>query len=466
MNLDPPSSILMIRQCLRNANKHCDTPYKHVTPLRIPSSTFIHHRRNFSRTATTSRTTNAAHLAQVEAASAKSNRIVQLVEKRVKLHQQLVAQLETPNDAEYSEHVNRIDKIKASKTIKELEPLVAAWKTYTENMESIKGAIQLMEDPDEVLRSMAEEELAASQSSVDSLIQEVFPKLLIPKSQTAENGAVVEIKAGAGGEEAGLFAADLFRMYTRYVDAWGADISARGAEEGGRGLGRGWKTNVLSQSISASMSGKDAFKEVVFEVEGRGAYDSLRWENGVHRVQRVPATETSGRMHTSAAAVVVLPLMEEKPAETSAATFFVDEKDVKVEVMRARGAGGQHVNKTESAVRLTHIPTGITVSMQDSRSQHANKAYAWKILRSRLFDLKLRQEAEENRKTRRTLVKGMDRSDKIRTYNYVQDRITDHRSGFTIMNLESVMDGEGLERVIESCRKMHEEEIISTLLEE
>lgn len=387
--------------------------------------------------------------------------IIKLVEQKMQLRQQLLEESMNGNDISTGNQSNHANKIKMSKTIKELEALVQPWEEWKRASAALEETVPLLQDSDPSLRSLAEEESVALQETLNTLVQEVLPPLLLPVSPTQDVSALVEIKAGAGGEEAGLFAGDLLRMYTRYVDLWGRDVSARGDPSGASG--KGWKTTIISESLTATTGGRPAYKEVTLEIKGRGAYDTFRWETGVHRVQRVPATETSGRMHTSAVAVVVLPLTENE-TEGDAALFEVDEKDVRLEVMRARGAGGQHVNKTESAVRLTHIPTGITVSMQDSRSQHTNKQYAWKVLRSRLFDRKLREDAERNRDTRRTLIKGMDRSDKIRTYNYVQDRVTDHRTGFSTMNLSNVLDGEGLEVIIDSCRKRNEEDAMAGLL--
>ncbi|KAG8839534.1 hypothetical protein FRC18_010313 [Serendipita sp. 400] len=420
----------------------------------------LYHRRFIHSVA--SKTSNAAHLAQLAERKERERHIIHLVEKRVQLRERLIAESLQTSEGDFN--VNHVDRIKMSKFVKELEPLMEPWEQWKSTVKALEESAPLLQDPDQSLRAMAEEESKSLQNTLDKLLQEVFPPILIPSSPTGEVSALVELKAGAGGEEASLFVADLLRMYLRYVDVWGPDISCRGADMN-RGGNRGWKATILSQTSGASGTSKESYKEVVLEVKGRGAYDTFRWETGVHRVQRVPATEASGRMHTSAVAVVVLPLTEESRAEASLLTFEVDEKDVKLEVMRARGAGGQHVNKTESAVRLTHLPTGITVSMQDSRSQHTNKQYAWKILRSRLFDLKLREDAERNRDTRRTLVKGMDRSDKIRTYNFVQDRVTDHRTGFTTMNLSHILEGEGLERVVDACRKRHEEDIMVGLLE-
>lgn len=252
-----------------------------------------------------------------------------------------------------------------------------------------------MDDSDEELRDMAVEENLALNSTLTWLVETEIPSLLLPPSTTSHLSAIIDLKSGVGGSEASLFLADLLRMYQRLVNS------------------RGWEASLISQNDATEGGG---VKDALLEIRGEGAYDVLRWESGVHRVQRVPTTESSGRVHTSTVAVIVLPLVEEDKQNQE--IFSID--DVKVEVMRARGAGGQHVNKTESAVRLTHIPTGITVSMQDERSQHQNKRRAFTVLRSRLMDIKLNQEMAERRATRRSLVLSADRSEKIRTYNYSQ----------------------------------------------
>lgn len=250
----------------------------------------------------------------------------------------------------------------------------------------------------------------------------------------------MEMKSGVGGSESSLFLGDLLRMYQRLANV------------------NRWKAQVVAQNDNDGGGTKDA----IIEIKGDGAYDALRFESGVHRVQRVPATESSGRVHTSTVSIVVLPLVEE--TDTQAEELF-SMSDIKLEVMRARGAGGQHVNKTESAVRLTHIPTGITVSMQDERSQHQNRRRAFQVLRSRLLDKKLTREMEERRDTRRNLVRGADRSEKIRTYNFAQERVTDHRIGLTLMNLSSVLEGDGIQDFIDAVKKDHADSILEDMLD-
>ncbi|KAF8154621.1 peptide chain release factor 1 [Crassisporium funariophilum] len=297
----------------------------------------------------------------------------------------------------------------------------------------------LLNDPDPTMRSLASDEFHDLSNTLTDTLHTTFPALLVPPSPTRHLSALMELKSGVGGSESSLFLSDLLRMYQRLAND--AD----------------WKATVVGKNATDAGGIKDA----IVEIKGQGVYDALRWESGVHRVQRVPATETSGRTHTSTVAIVVLPLVEETEAHDDD-LFSMD--DIKLEVMRARGAGGQHVNKTESAVRLTHIPTGITVSMQDERSQHQNRRRAFQVLRSRLLDQKLTRETAERRAARRGLVRGADRSEKIRTYNYAQDRVTDHRIGLTLMNLTAVMEGDGLQVFLNAIKKNHDEGVMEDML--
>lgn len=267
-------------------------------------------------------------------------------------------------------------------------------------------------EEDDELRKLIKEEIKLLEEKIERLEKEL-PLLLLPKDPNDEKNVIVEIRAGAGGEEAALFAADLMRMYQRYAER------------------KGWKVEVLD----IHETGLGGIKEVVLRVEGKGAYSRLKYESGVHRVQRVPVTEASGRIHTSTATVAILPEVDEIEVE-------IRPEDLKIETMRASGHGGQHVNRTESAVRITHIPTGIVVSCQNERSQHQNKAIALKILRAKLYELYQREQQEKIQKQRRSQVGTGERSEKIRTYNFPQNRVTDHRIGLTVYNLPEVLDGD------------------------
>ncbi|KAF8312132.1 peptide chain release factor 1 [Clavulina sp. PMI_390] len=337
--------------------------------------------------------------------------------------------------------------IQRAKTLKELEPLAQSWEQWTKCLEDLGETTTLLQDSDPEIRDMASEEHASlSQTLRDHFA--TFPSLLLPESQTSQFSALVEMKAGAGGDESTIFLSEMMRMYTRMAQ------------------NSSFTVEIVSFSPTDPAAGSSGGgKEAILEIKGPGAYDKFRFESGVHRVQRVPATETKGRLHTSTIAVVVLPTSDEKAADD---LDVVDPKDVRTDVMRAQGAGGQHVNRTESAVRLTHEPTGITVTMQDSRSQHANRAKAWQILRARLLDRKMLEEQKAQRDTRRNLVKSADRSEKIRTYNFPQDRLTDHRINYSVNNLDGVMEGgddSGLEEIISELQQNHSMAQIEEMLD-
>jgi peptide chain release factor 1 len=304
---------------------------------------------------------------------------------------------------------------------------VEAGRRYLRVTEEVAQSEELMRTESGELADMAREEVDRLRGEMDSLIGDLRT-LLVPRDPLDDRPAVVEIRAGAGGDEAALFAADLFRMYSRFSDH------------------RGWSVELASTSEGAL----DGLKEVIFVVRGKEAYGTLRYESGVHRVQRVPVTESSGRIHTSAASVAVLPEAEEVDVE-------IDPNDLKIDVFRSSGPGGQSVNTTDSAVRITHIPSGLVVTCQDEKSQHKNKAKAMKVLRSRLLDQQVAEQEAKRARERRLQVGTGDRSAKIRTYNYPQNRVTDHRINLTVHRLEAVMDGD-LDELVEALRSAGFEE--------
>jgi peptide chain release factor 1 len=297
--------------------------------------------------------------------------------------------------------------------------------------DQLQQARELVESAEDgELRELAQSEVHELEARIEQLEAEAR-ELLAPRDPLDDRAAVIEIRAGTGGDEAGLFAADLFRMYTRYAE------------------GRGWKAEVLSTS-EGTLGG---LKEVVFLVRGRNAYGTLRYESGVHRVQRVPETESQGRIHTSAATVAVLPEAEDVDLK-------IDPEDLKIDVFRSSGPGGQSVNTTDSAVRITHIPTGLVVTCQDEKSQHKNKARALRVLRSRLLDREIAQQEAERAQERRQQVGTGDRSAKIRTYNFPQSRVTDHRIGLTLHRLPEILDGD-LDDLLRELRMARREERLS-----
>ena len=310
---------------------------------------------------------------------------------------------------------------KLMKEQSEIAPIVEAYRKYKKAKQTVDESLEILDtETDEEIRELAKEDLSEAKKEIEELEQEM-KVLLLPKDENDDKNVVVEIRAGAGGDEAALFASELYRMYNRYAER------------------NGWK----SELVSVNEMGIGGMKEVVFMINGKGAYSKLKYESGVHRVQRVPVTESGGRIHTSTATVAVMPEAEDVDIE-------IDMNDCKFDVFRASGNGGQCVNTTDSAVRLTHIPTGIVISCQDEKSQLKNKDKALKVLKARLYDLELQKKQAEESAQRRSQIGTGDRSEKIKTYNFPQGRVTDHRIGFTSYRLESILDGDIFE-LIDNC---------------
>ena len=326
---------------------------------------------------------------------------------------------------------------KLCKEHSDMAPIVEKSREYKQNKAMIEDDTAMMDDPDtdKEFKEMLVDEIKTAKENIEK-IEEELKVLLLPKDPNDDKNVIVEIRGGAGGDEAALFAGDLFRMYSMYADS------------------KRWKTEVLN----LSEIGIGGIKEVTFMIEGEGAYSRLKFESGVHRVQRVPETESSGRIHTSTVTVAVLPEVDEVEVE-------INPDDLQIDTYRSSGAGGQHVNKTESAIRITHIPTGIVVACQDERSQHKNREAAMKMLRSRLYEKMERERSESIAADRKSQVGTGDRSERIRTYNFPQGRMTDHRIGLTLYKLEQIMNGD-LDEVIDALVTTDQSEKLKAQAEE
>ncbi|QRE72330.1 peptide chain release factor 1 [Methylobacterium aquaticum] len=321
--------------------------------------------------------------------------------------------------------------VQLSRELSELDSVVEAIRAFRAAESALRGVEEMIEEGDPEMRALAAEEKPEAEAARDAAAR-ALQLLLLPKDAADEKSAILEVRAGTGGDEAALFAGDLFRMYSRYADL------------------KGWRVEVISES-PGTMGG---YREVVAEVKGRGVFARMKFESGAHRVQRVPDTETQGRIHTSAATVAVLPEAEEVDIQ-------VNESDLKIDTMRAQGAGGQHVNKTESAIRITHVPSGIVIFVQEERSQHKNRARAMALLRAKLYDQERSQKDAARAADRKSQVGSGDRSERIRTYNFPQGRVTDHRINLTLYKLEEVIAGTALDEVVDALITEHQAALLA-----
>ncbi len=313
----------------------------------------------------------------------------------------------------------------------EIDPVVKCFNAYNQALEDIEAAEEMRADPE--MKELAEEELKDAQQRLEQLETEL-QKLLLPKDPNDNKNIYLEIRAGTGGDEAAIFAGDLFKMYSRYAEQ------------------QGWQVEILSENPGEH----GGYKEIISRIIGNGAYSKLKFESGAHRVQRVPETESQGRIHTSACTVAVMPEADEMEE------IDINPADLKIDTYRASGAGGQHVNKTDSAIRITHLPSGIVVECQEERSQHKNRAKAMSLLKAKLISEEENKRASEEAQTRRQLVGSGDRSERIRTYNYPQGRVTDHRINLTLYKLDEIMNG-GLEQVIEPLVNEHQADLLAAM---
>ena len=345
-------------------------------------------------------------------------------------YEELMLELNNPSVAEDQNRFRKLMKEQA-----DLSPLVEAYKQYKQAKKDVEESLALLEEEsDEEMRELAKEELSDAKERIETL-ENKLKILLLPKDPNDDKNIILEIRAGAGGEEAALFAAELYRMYVNYAES------------------HRWKVEI----VSLNESGIGGFKEVVAMVTGSGAYSKLKYESGVHRVQRVPETESGGRIHTSTATVAVM-------AEAEEVDVQIDMKDCRIDVMRASGNGGQCVNTTDSAVRLTHIPTGIVIYSQTEKSQLQNKEKAFRLLRSKLYDMELERQQNSEAEARRSQIGTGDRSEKIRTYNFPQGRVTDHRIGLTLYKLDKIMNGD-IQEIIDACIAADQAKRLSNLEE-
>ena len=356
--------------------------------------------------------------------------IIHKLETVKERHEEISAELADPNVIN-----NQNEFTKLSKEYAQLEPIVKKFNEYQSTIEDLSSAKEMANDPDEDLKAMALDEIQNTEQQIEQLENEL-QTLLLPKGRHDESNVFLEIRAGTGGDEAAIFAGDLFRMYSRYAE------------------NKRWKVEVINQNEGDH----GGFKEIIAKITGNEVFSNLKFESGAHRVQRVPETESQGRVHTSAATVAIMPEVDEIDE------VEVDTSDLRVDTFRASGAGGQHVNKTDSAIRITHLPTGIVVECQDERSQHKNRARAMSLLSARLLDQERQKQFDEQAETRRNLVGSGDRSERIRTYNFPQGRVTDHRINLTLYKLNEMMQG-NVDQVIQPLRNEHQADLLASMSE-
>jgi len=359
------------------------------------------------------------------------NSVYQKLEILVERFEEVQALLSDP------ETISNQDKFRAlSQEFKQLEEVTSVFNDYQGAEEDLKAAEEMLKDEDPDMREMGQEEFKDAKKAIEKLADEL-QILLLPKDPNDDRNCYMEIRAGAGGDEAAIFTGDLFRMYSRYIEK------------------KGWKIEVMNTNESE----QGGFKEVIFKVNGDGAYGFMKYESGGHRVQRVPETESQGRVHTSACTVVVMPEIPESDA------IEINKADLKIDTFRASGAGGQHVNKTDSAIRITHIPTGVVVECQEQRSQHKNRAQAMSVLQARLQAAEDEKRRSEEESSRRNLVASGDRSERIRTYNFPQGRMSDHRINLTLYRLGEIMEG-NLQLVMEPIMQENQADLLAALAEQ
>lgn len=354
--------------------------------------------------------------------------ILHKLENLKERHEEISAELSDPGVIN-----NQNEFTKLSKEYAQLSPIVSKFNEHLQASGDLETAKEMANDSDKDMKAMAQEEIKTAEQSLIQLEQEL-QTLLLPKDPHDESNVFLEIRAGTGGDEAAIFAGDLFRMYSRFAE------------------NKGWSIEVMNQNEGDH----GGYKEVIIKIIGKEVYSNLKFESGAHRVQRVPETESQGRVHTSAATVAVMPEVDE------VGEIEIDNSDLRIDTFRASGAGGQHVNKTDSAIRLTHLPTGVVVECQDERSQHKNKARAMSLLSAKLLDQERQKQFDEQAETRRNLVGSGDRSERIRTYNFPQGRVTDHRINLTLYKLDEMMQG-NVDQVIQPLRSEYQADLLATL---